>query len=74
MSIVELKNLSNDDIKKMLASQIDIEDWMDECGNMAIQDYYMRNCIVKQHVLRSRNCQTFSKRTRRNIERASNLS
>ena len=32
MSVVELKNLSNDDLKKRLASQIDIEDWMDECG------------------------------------------
>ena len=32
MSIVELKNLSNDDLKKCLASQIALEDWMDECG------------------------------------------
>ena len=32
MSIAELKNLSNDDLKKSLASQIDIEDWTDECG------------------------------------------
>ena len=32
MSIDELKNLSNDDLKKRLASQIDIEDWTDECG------------------------------------------
>ena len=32
MSIVELKNLSNDDLKKRLALQIDIEDWTDECG------------------------------------------
>ena len=32
MSIVELKNLSNDDLKKRLASQIDIEDWTDECS------------------------------------------
>ena len=31
MSIVELKNLSNDNLKKHLASQIDIEDWTDEC-------------------------------------------
>ena len=32
MCIVELKNLSNDDLKKRLASQIDIEDWTDECS------------------------------------------
>ena len=32
MSTVELKNLSNDDLKKILASQIDVEDWADECG------------------------------------------
>ena len=32
MSIVELKNLSDDDIKKCLAQQIDIEDWSDKCG------------------------------------------
>ena len=32
MSIVELKNLSNDDLKKRLGSQIDIEDWIDEYG------------------------------------------
>ena len=32
MSIVELKNLSNDDLKKCLASQIDIEDWRYECN------------------------------------------
>ena len=31
-SIVELKNLSNDDLKKRLASQIALEDWTDECG------------------------------------------
>ena len=34
MSIVELKNLWNDDLKKRLASQIDIEDWTDECGKI----------------------------------------
>ena len=32
MSIVELKNLSNDNLKKRLASQIALEDWTDECG------------------------------------------
>ena len=32
MSIVELKNLLNDDLKKHLASQIALEDWTDECG------------------------------------------
>ena len=33
MSIVELKSLSNEDLKKRLASQIDLEDWTDECSN-----------------------------------------
>ena len=32
LSIVELKNLSNEDLKKRLASQVDIEDRTDECG------------------------------------------
>ena len=32
MSLVELKSLLNDDLKKRLASQIDIEDWRDECS------------------------------------------
>ena len=32
MSIVELKNLLNDDLKKHQAMQIDIQDWTDECG------------------------------------------
>ena len=31
MSIVELKNLSNEDLKKRSASQIDLENWSDEC-------------------------------------------
>ena len=30
--IVELKNISNDDLKKHLASQIALEDWTDECS------------------------------------------
>ena len=30
--VLELKNLSNENLKKRLASQIDIEDWTDECG------------------------------------------
>ena len=30
--IVPLDNLSNDDLKKHLASQIALEDWMDECS------------------------------------------
>ena len=32
MSIVELKNLSNDDLRKRLAQHIHIEDWTEECG------------------------------------------
>ena len=30
--VIELKNLTNDDLKKRLTSQIALEDWMDECG------------------------------------------
>ena len=32
MSIVNLENLLNDELKKRLASQINIEDWPDECS------------------------------------------
>ena len=32
ISIVELKNLSNDDLRKRLAITKDIEDWTDKCG------------------------------------------
>ena len=31
-NIVPLDNLSNDDLKKQLASQISLEDWTDECS------------------------------------------
>ena len=31
-NIVALDNLSNDDLKKRLASQIALEDWTDECS------------------------------------------
>ena len=31
-NIVTLDNLSNDDLKKRLASQIALEDWTDECS------------------------------------------
>ena len=31
-NIVPLENLSNDDLKKFLASQIALEDWTDECS------------------------------------------
>ena len=32
MSVVELKNLLNDNLKKRLAQQKDIGDWTDKCG------------------------------------------
>ena len=32
MSVLELKNLSNDDLKKCLMEQINIEDWIDKCS------------------------------------------
>ena len=31
-NLVHLENLSNNDLKKRLASQIALEDWMDECS------------------------------------------
>ena len=31
-NVIDLKNLTNDDSKKRLASQIALEDWTDECG------------------------------------------
>ena len=31
-NMIELKNLTNDNLKKHLASQIALEDWTDECG------------------------------------------
>ena len=32
LDILELKNLSSEDLKKRLAKQVDLEDWTDECG------------------------------------------
>ena len=32
MSVLELKNLSNDNPKKRLTKQINIEDWPDKCS------------------------------------------
>ena len=32
MSVVDLDRLSNDDLKKNVASLISLEDWADECG------------------------------------------
>ena len=31
LDVLELKNLSGDDLKKKLAEQVDLEDWTDEC-------------------------------------------
>ena len=30
--VIDLKNLTNDDLKKCLASQIALEDWTNECS------------------------------------------
>ena len=32
MSVIELKSLSNDDLKKQLIKKIDIEEWIDKCS------------------------------------------
>ena len=45
-SIVTLKNLSNDDLKKHLASQIALEDWTDECSKCGYP-----KLLHKDHVL-----------------------
>ena len=44
--IVPLDNLSNDDLKKWLASQIALEDWTDECSK-----YGYPQLLHKDHVL-----------------------
>ena len=45
-SIVTLENLSNDDLKKHLASQIALEDWTDECSKCGYP-----KLLHKDHVL-----------------------
>ena len=32
MSLVDLESMSNDDLRKRIASLIVLEDWSDECG------------------------------------------
>ena len=32
MSVVNLENISNDELKKRLASQVNLDDWGDECS------------------------------------------
>ena len=45
-NIVALDNLSNDDLKKHLASQIALEDWTNECSK-----YGYPKLLHKDHVL-----------------------
>ena len=45
-NIVTLDNLSNDDLKKHLASQIALEDWTDECSKCGYP-----KLLHKDHVL-----------------------
>ena len=45
-TIVPLDNLSNDDLKKRLALQIALEDWMDECSKCGYP-----KLLHKDHVL-----------------------
>ena len=32
MSVIDLESLSNDDLRKRVASLVSLEDWADECG------------------------------------------
>ena len=45
-NVIELKNITNDNLKKHLASQIALEDWMDECGKCNYPKH-----LHKDHVL-----------------------
>ena len=45
MSVVELKNLSSDDLKKRLAQQIYINDWTDKCGKCGYPK------LIKDHLM-----------------------
>ena len=56
MSMIELKNLSNEDLKKRLASQIALEDWTDECGKCGYpkllhKELYRDAACTKEHEL-----------------------
>ena len=41
--VVDLKNLTNDDLKKCLALQIALEDWTDECSKCSYPKLIHKN-------------------------------
>ena len=70
MSVVELKNLSKDDLKKRLAQQIDIEDWTDKCGKCGYPKLLHKElhreaaCTREQEVrnVLNKNCKEYTRR------------
>ena len=69
-NVIELNNLTNDDLKKRLASQIALEDWTDECGKCGCpkllhKDYVLhRDAACTKERERS---QIFSEKTGENV-------
>ena len=48
-TVVDLKNLTNDDLKKCLALQIALEDWTDECSGypkLLHKDYALHHDVA----------------------------
>lgn len=58
-NLIELKNLTKDNLKKHLASQVALEDWTDECGKCGYlkllqKDYVLHHdtaCAQEREVL-----------------------
>ena len=57
--VLELKNLSNEDLKKRLASQIDVEDWTDECGKCGYPKLLHKDLYREASCTKKQNWQTF---------------
>ena len=46
--IVPLDNLTNDDLKKRLASQITLEDWTDECSKCGYPKLLHKDGVLRR--------------------------
>ena len=44
--VVDLKNLTNDYLKKYLALQIALEDWTDECSKCGYPKLLHKDCVL----------------------------
>ena len=49
-SIVDLKNLTNDNLKKPLALQIALEDWTDECSKCGYPKLLYKDYVLHHDV------------------------